>query len=91
MSDYNEGYDDGYDEGYEEGLEDGKQQSEVYIDEALKVVMCDKGYHVFPTKTVEDQMKAELLRTAFEKMSLVELEKVFSRHQRKLFGYTLIV
>jgi flagellar biosynthesis/type III secretory pathway protein FliH len=85
-----EGYSEGYDVGYEEGQEE--QSEETFDDyDALKMLQDKpKKYSVFETKTLDDQFKAELLKTAFEKLSLNELERIFSRHQRKLFGYTLI-
>jgi len=91
---YSEGYDRGHEDGYNEGYEDGKNRTphgEVDIDAALDVVKSEpKKYKVLHTKTLEDQLKADLLNTVFEKMSLNEVERIFSRHQRKLFGYTLI-
>lgn len=83
--DYNEGYKDGYKDGYNDG------QGEVSTEEALLIVKRnEKRYSVFETKSLDDIMKIELLKNVYEKMNLAELQRVFSRHQRKLFGSTII-
>lgn len=89
---YKKGYDIGYNLGYDKGYENGQEDSDYVfgIKDALKMMKAyENSYKVINTKTLDDQMRAELLMLVYEKMTTKEVEDIFSRHQNKLYGYRI--
>lgn len=80
---YQEGYDRGYrighSEGYDEGESEGSCSCEFTKFDAVRLLSGSDNYHIWQTKTIEDQLKVEALEELFKNATLQQIEELLKK------------